>query len=162
MNTMSPVSVQGTSAMTGLGEGRIDAIRRMGGERAQEAAAREVQTALFAQLISAMRETLPDSSLLPKSPARDVYDGLFDREMANLLASNDPLGLVARLARGGATVTDPVMSDAAAHDPGERMASAGARRAYGVVAPHGTPAIGSTEAFLTADAMTRAVAHEQI
>lgn len=145
--------------MTGVGGGRIDAIRRMGGERAQEAAAREVQTALFAQLISAMRETLPESSLLPKSPARDVYDGLFDREMANLLASSDPLGLIARLGRDGASPTELPENDAAMHDPEKRMASAHAQRAYRGVAIPGTPTIGSPQALLTADAMRRAVAH---
>jgi len=159
---MNPISVQGMSAMTGVSGGRVDAIRRMGGERAQEAAAREVQTALFAQLISAMRETLPESSLLPKSPARDVYDGLFDREMANLLASNDPLGLIRRLDRSGANATDPLVADVAARDAGERMASAETQRADRVVATQGTPAIGSAQALLTADAMRRAAAHGQI
>lgn len=155
---MDQVSVQGMSAMTGLGGGRVDAIRRMGGERAQEAAAREVQTGLFAQLIAAMRETLPESSLLPKSAGRDVYDGLFDREMANLLASNDPLGLVARLGRGGARGADPMGNNAAVQEAGGGMASAHAQRAYGVVATQDAAAIGSAQAVLTADAMTRAVA----
>jgi Rod binding domain-containing protein len=114
---MNPVSVQGVAASGTLADGRVDAIRRMGPERGREAAARELQVALFTQLLEAMRKTLPENSLLPRSPARDVYDGMFDRELANALASSDPLGLVEHLGRAAAGAED----DSAGLDRAQRL-----------------------------------------
>ena len=78
-------------------DGRTDAIRRMDDEHGRVAAARELEVVFFTQLIEAMRRTVPENSLLPRSPTRDVYDGLFDRELATFLAASDPVGLIARL-----------------------------------------------------------------
>jgi hypothetical protein len=114
---MNPVSVQGVAAVGAVADGRVDAIRRMEPERGREAAARELQVALFTQLLEAMRKTLPENSLLPRSPARDVYDGLFDRELANALATGDPLGLVEHLGRAGAGAADGSSRLAAAEGP---------------------------------------------
>jgi murein DD-endopeptidase MepM/ murein hydrolase activator NlpD len=78
-------------------QGKLDVIQRMDANNGRVAAARELQVAFFTQLIEAMRRTIPENSLLPRSPTRDVYDGLFDRELANAMVARDPLGLVARL-----------------------------------------------------------------
>ena len=78
--------------------GRLDALRRLpGGERgpeARRAAAKELQVMFLTQLIRAMRETVPDNDFLPRSPARNVYEGMFDRSVAESMAARDPFGLV--------------------------------------------------------------------
>lgn len=61
------------------------------GERAPHAA-RELETVLFTQLLQVMRKTVPDNDYLPKSAERDVYDGMFDRTVAEAMAASDPLG----------------------------------------------------------------------
>ena len=101
---MEPLSLPQTPSIGALLDGRLDTIQRMDAERGRLAAARELQVTFFTQLIEALRRTIPEDSedsLLPRSPTRDVYDGLFDRELANLLVAKDPLGLVARLGDGG-------------------------------------------------------------
>jgi hypothetical protein len=170
---MDAVSVQGVAAASGLAEGRVDAIRRMGAERGRDAAARELQVALFTQLLEAMRKTLPENSLLPRSPARDVYDGLFDRELANALATGDPLGLVEHFGRAAAGSTDGPSGPDGAEPPsagaddgvvarqdiatiGSTGRGRGARRHDG---PHGAGQIpDAAQATLTAHAMKRATA----
>lgn len=85
-------------------DGRIAALRRTpGGPRgpeARRAAATELQVMFLTQLIKAMRRTVPESDFLPRSPARDVYEGVFDRSVAEAMAARDPLGLVRTLAGG--------------------------------------------------------------
>jgi Rod binding domain-containing protein len=49
------------------------------------------------QLLREMRRTVPQSDLLPPSPARSVYEGAFDRAVAGAMAKGDPLGLVRTL-----------------------------------------------------------------
>ena len=74
--------------------GRLDAIRRMPPGEARRAAAGELQVIFLTQLLSAMRKTVPESDFLPRSPARNVYEGVFDRAVAEAVARTDPLGLV--------------------------------------------------------------------
>jgi Rod binding domain-containing protein len=80
-------------------DGRIDALRRAPGG-ASRAAATELQTVFLTQLLRAMRKTVPEDDLLPRSPERSVYEDQFDRTVAESLAARDPLGLVAHLAEG--------------------------------------------------------------
>jgi Rod binding domain-containing protein len=107
------------SPVTGLGvdqalalvdgdEGRIAALRRTPADdaTARVAAAREIQVTFLTQLLRAMRRTVPESDLLPRSPARTIYEGAFDRSVAEAMARDDPLGLVERLA-GPAGPQDP-------------------------------------------------------
>lgn len=54
--------------------------------------ARELETIFLTQLLQVMRKTVPQSDFLPKSAERDVYDGMFDRTVAEAMASQDPLG----------------------------------------------------------------------
>ena len=83
-------------------DGRIAALRRTpGGPRgpeARRAAATELQIMFFTQLIKAMRRTVPENDFLPRSPARNVYEGVFDRSVAEAMAARDPLGLVHTMA----------------------------------------------------------------
>jgi murein DD-endopeptidase MepM/ murein hydrolase activator NlpD len=61
--------------------------------------AREFEAMLVAQMISAMRKTVPESGLLGSSPHRQVLDGVFDLEMARALTEDGGLGLADVLGR---------------------------------------------------------------
>jgi Rod binding domain-containing protein len=74
--------------------GRIEALRRAAGGDARRVVAAELQVLFLSQLLGAMRRTIPESDFLPRSPARSVYEGIFDRSIASALAAGDPLGLV--------------------------------------------------------------------
>ena len=78
-------------------QGRLDAVRRMPEGAARQAAAVELQVMFVTELLSAMRKTVPENDLLPRSPERSVYEGTFDRAIAQAIAARDPLGLVERL-----------------------------------------------------------------
>ncbi len=85
------------SSLTGgtpLG-GDVESLRR-GSPRE---IAREFEAMLLAQMITAMRKTVPDSSLLGSSPHRQVLDGVFDMEMARALSADQGLGLSEVLTR---------------------------------------------------------------
>lgn len=69
-----------------------------GRARDVEAAARELGTVFLTQLIGAMRKTVPDAGLFPRSEARTVFEGAFDRTMAEVLGAGDPFGLVKAMA----------------------------------------------------------------
>lgn len=73
-------------------------MQRMAPAEGRAAAVRELQLVFFTQLIEAMRRTVPDGSLLPQFPGKEVYEGLFDRELAQALVTGDPLGMEAQLA----------------------------------------------------------------
>ena len=81
-------------------QGRLDAIRRMPEGDARRAAAVELQVMFMTELLSAMRKTVPESDFLPRSPSRSIYEGTFDRAVAQAIAARDPLGLVERLGSG--------------------------------------------------------------
>lgn len=85
--------------------GQLDALKRSAPGVARREAARQVETLFLSQLIRAMRKTVPENTFLPRSPSRDVYEGMFDRSVAEAVGRGDPLGLVERL--GG--------------DPGEKL-----------------------------------------
>src|SRR5262249_32265616 len=77
--------------------GRLDALKRSAPGMARRDAAQQVETLFFTQLLRAMRRTVPESDFLPRSPARDVYEGMFDRSVAEAIGRGDPLGLLQRL-----------------------------------------------------------------
>lgn len=83
---------------TGPADVRLDALRRMPEAAARRAAAGELQSIFMVQLLRAMRKTIPESEFLPRSPARSVYEGMFDERVAETLAAGDPIGLVHALA----------------------------------------------------------------
>lgn len=90
---------------TGAGAiGRLEALvgasadGRTGKARDEAAAARELSTLFLTQLIGAMRKTVPEAGLFPRSEARTVFEGAFDRTMAEVLGAQDPFGLVKAMA----------------------------------------------------------------
>jgi Rod binding domain-containing protein len=72
-------------------------VRR--GESPETTAARELQVVFLTQLMDAMRRTIPESGLTDASPSRKVYEGAFDRVVAETLARTDPLGMVQQLGK---------------------------------------------------------------
>jgi Rod binding domain-containing protein len=93
-----------TDATTGA---RLDAIARGGSAGGRRAAAIELQSLFLTQLLRAMRATVPENDLLPRSPMRDAYEGMFDRSVAEALAAGDPLGLVRALGADPPQDPDP-------------------------------------------------------
>ncbi|MFN8542735.1 MAG: hypothetical protein U0807_00775 [Candidatus Binatia bacterium] len=77
---------------------RLEAFRHMPRDRARAAAGRELETTFLTQLLGALRKTVPQSDFLPRSPSRDVFDGVFDRAVAEAMAARDPLGVVKTMA----------------------------------------------------------------
>lgn len=89
---MTPVTDTGTDV-------RLDMLRRMPEREARPQAAKQLEVEFLTQLLSALRKTVPKNDFLPKAPSRDVYDGLFDRTVAERMAAGDPLGLAHLLAQ---------------------------------------------------------------
>ncbi len=93
---MSPLDLSTQALPLGAGDvdaGRIDALRRMPREAGRKAAVGELEVMFLTQLIQAMKKTVPENDFLPPSPARSVYEGAFDRTVAEAMAAGDPLGL---------------------------------------------------------------------
>lgn len=86
--------VEGTFA--GL---RSEQLRRLRGAD-PERVAREFEAILLAEVIKAMRKTIPRGTLSGGSVYGGVYDGLFDLEVARLVIKRSGLGL--RIEGGGA------------------------------------------------------------
>jgi Rod binding domain-containing protein len=79
-------------------DGGLDALRRLPqNEAAKKKAAGEMQALFLTQLLRAMRKTIPENDLLPKSAARKTYEDSFDETVARTLAQGDPLGMVRTL-----------------------------------------------------------------
>jgi len=83
-----------------LDDVRLRALERQPAKKAGPAAAKEVEVLFLTQLLRAMRKTIPESDFLPRSPARDVYEGVFDRTVAAAMAEQDPLGMVHSIGEG--------------------------------------------------------------
>jgi Rod binding domain-containing protein len=79
---------------------QLEALRRLPESEAPTAAAKELETVFLTDLLRAMRRTVPEDDYLPRSPEREVLDGVFDRTVAESIASRDPLGLVRTLGQG--------------------------------------------------------------
>ena len=77
-----------------LDDVRLRTLERQPAAKAGPAAAKELEVVFLTQLLRAMRKTIPENDLLPRAPARDVYDGVFDRSVAAAMAERDPLGIV--------------------------------------------------------------------
>jgi murein DD-endopeptidase MepM/ murein hydrolase activator NlpD len=96
--------------------------------------AREFEAVLVAQMITAMRKTVPESSLLGASPHRQVLDGVFDLEMARALTEDGGLGLAEVLGRqlGLEEEKAGAPEAASALTPGARAAAGAAADSSGV------------------------------
>ena len=77
-----------------LDDVRLRTLERQPAAKAGPAAAKELEVVFLTQLLRAMRKTIPENDLLPRAPARDVYEGVFDRSVATSMAEQDPLGIV--------------------------------------------------------------------
>jgi hypothetical protein len=94
---VSPFDVTSQALPLGAGDvdaGRLDALRRLPPGAGRKAAAGELEVMFLTQLMQEMRKTIPKDDFLPESPARSVYEGAFDRSVANAMAQGDPLGIV--------------------------------------------------------------------
>ena len=97
---MSPAPLSMPLPVGDPDRGRLDAIRRMPEGAARQAAAVELEVMFMTELLSAMRKTVPENDFQPRSPARSIYEGTFDRAVAQAMAARDPLGLVETLGQG--------------------------------------------------------------
>ncbi len=70
--------------------------RRLAG-KSPNAVAKEFEAVLLAQVISAMRKTVPESGMLEASTHRKMLDGAFDQEVARSLAAQGGLGIAEQL-----------------------------------------------------------------
>jgi Rod binding domain-containing protein len=104
VSAVNPIDPSAALALADPAAGRIDALQRAKPGAARAAAARELETVFLTQLMKALRATVPENDFLPRSPSRDVYDGVFDRAVAEAMAGTDPLGMVRQL--GGAQDSD--------------------------------------------------------
>jgi hypothetical protein len=152
IDALAPATPPALSAARGLDDGRLEAMRRMNPAEGRRAAARELGEVFFMQLVAALRRTLPNG-LFPQAPGRDVYESMFDQQMAQALAAEDPLGLVERLAPG-AEGGEPVAAPATP-TLGFPARAPGAGSAPGISPSGGTLAVSGTPAL--ADAVARGV-----
>ncbi len=103
---MSPLSA------IDAGAGAAAALANLGaqlptGRTTTQKVTRELETVFLSQLLQTMRKTVPQSDFLPKSPERDVYDGMFDRTIAETMAQQDPLGFDRALKVSGTPADSP-------------------------------------------------------
>jgi murein DD-endopeptidase MepM/ murein hydrolase activator NlpD len=70
--------------------------RRLSGKSPKEVA-KEFEAVLLAQVIGAMRKTVPESGLLEASASRKMLDGAFDQEVARSLAARGGLGIAEQI-----------------------------------------------------------------
>ena len=106
---MSPLSA------LDAGAGAAAALANLGtslptGRTTTQKVTRELETVFLTQLLQTMRKTVPQSDFLPKSAERDVYDGMFDRTIAETIAKQDPLGFDRSLKVSGTPADSPTAS----------------------------------------------------
>jgi murein DD-endopeptidase MepM/ murein hydrolase activator NlpD len=110
--------------------------RRLAGKSPVEAA-KEFEAVLLAQVISAMRKTVPESGMLEASANRKMLDGAFDQEVARSLAAKGGLGIAEQIV--GQIARQQAARDAAAGTASPAAASVAATasvaRALGRSAP---------------------------
>ena len=87
-----------------LDDVRLRALEHQPAAKAGPAAAKELEVLFLTQLLRAMRKTIPENDLLPRAPARDVYEGVFDRTVAASMAERDPLGIIRGIGGSGLKV----------------------------------------------------------
>ena len=90
MIPLAPIDPGAAFAAADPTAGRVAALARTPPGAARREAANEIQVMFLTQLIRTLRATVPESDFLPRSPSRDIYDGVFDRAEA----TTDPPGLV--------------------------------------------------------------------
>jgi murein DD-endopeptidase MepM/ murein hydrolase activator NlpD len=117
--------------------------RRLAGKPPLEVA-KEFEAVLLAQVISAMRKTVPESGMLEASANRKMLDGAFDQEVARSLAAKGGLGIAEQIVgqiereqgKDAASGTSRVVGPTAAVSASATTAPSTAR-ALGASAPAG-------------------------
>jgi len=105
-----------------LDDVRLRALERQPAAKAAPAAAKALEVLFLTQLIRAMRKTIPENDLLPRAPARDVYEGVFDGAVAASMAERDPLGIVHSIGGGGLKPAPEPADTAVGNPPGRDRA----------------------------------------
>jgi len=101
-----------------LDDVRLRALERQPAAKAAPAAAKALEVLFLTQLLRAMRKTIPENDLLPRAPARDVYEGVFDGAVAASMAERDPLGIVRSIGEGALKVGSEPADTAVGTPPG--------------------------------------------
>lgn len=105
------VRLMGVSQEAQAEQGVSQAAQRLqSGQRDNELrqAAVEFEALFIHHMLSSMRRAVPKSELFPASPARDIFEGMLDEELASISASAGGLGLAQMLlAQLGAQAYNP-------------------------------------------------------
>ncbi|MBU2548528.1 MAG: rod-binding protein [Proteobacteria bacterium] len=72
------------------GETREDGLTRL---KKLKKSCSDLESIFIGTLLKAMRETVVDGGLLPKSAGRDVYESMFDQQLSVHLAQGGSLGM---------------------------------------------------------------------
>ena len=96
----------------GIGFGGLDERTRL------RRAAQELEGVVLAQLMSAMRETVPDGGFLGSSATQDLFRSMLDAEIARDAATRSPFGLADALVADLESRRPVDSADAPAPDPG--------------------------------------------
>lgn len=67
----------------------------LGAEERLAWAAREMEAFFLQEMWKAMRRSLPETGLFPRSPGSKMFDEMLDQERSRLMASSGQLGLAA-------------------------------------------------------------------
>jgi len=96
---MSPAPVQVVAAASALPAAPhgIEEQRRLRDKPPLEVA-REFEVILLAQVIGAMRQTIPNSGMLQAAAAHRMLDGAFDQEVARSMVAHADLGIAPQIA----------------------------------------------------------------
>ncbi len=62
-------------------------------------AARQFETLLWHQMVTAMRKTVPESGLLPSGFSEDVYTSMFNEALSKVASNHTTLGLAEHIYR---------------------------------------------------------------
>jgi len=62
-------------------------------------AATELEAVVLTQLLSSMRKTVPEGTLLEESPSNEIFRSLLDAELARETAKRSPFGLADAIVR---------------------------------------------------------------
>jgi murein DD-endopeptidase MepM/ murein hydrolase activator NlpD len=107
--------------------------RRLAGKSPMEVA-REFEAVLLAQVIGAMRRTVPESGMLEASASRKMLDGAFDQEVARSLAAKGGLGIAEQIV--GQIERQQQARDAAAAASGSAPATTATRSSAALMPAH--------------------------
>lgn len=94
---MSRVDAQ-LQALVARGQVALEAAQQRQSQRS-EAVGQGFESLLLRELVSAMRSTVPESSLFPAHTGQDIYDHMMEQALSDHLAAGGGLGLAGLLNR---------------------------------------------------------------